>query len=189
MISPRYPSTFRPATDFTFRMLKNSFTKNVTGISIPLPSYLRTTEMNTVMTSTAQPTKKTISIVSEPESINIIENLIEELRTEHNIHEDAFGNILVSVTEAVNNAIQHGNEYNPSKKVTVTYEVEGDNLIFTVQDEGPGFDFYNLPDPTAPENLEKPTGRGVFLMKHLSDQVIFSDNGRCVEMYFKTSIH
>lgn len=170
-------------------MLKNSLAKNIFCISILLPSYLRTTEMNTIMTSTAQPTKKTISIASEPESINIIENLIEELRTEHNIHEDAFGNILVSVTEAVNNAIQHGNEYNPSKKVTVSYEVEGDNLIFTVQDEGSGFDFYNLPDPTAPENLEKPTGRGVFLMKHLSDQVIFSDSGRCVEMYFKTSLH
>jgi serine/threonine-protein kinase RsbW len=154
-----------------------------------LPSYLRTTEMNIVMTSTAQPTKKTISLVSEPESINIIENLIEDLRTEHNIHEDAFGNILVSVTEAVNNAIQHGNRYNPDKKVTVSYEIEGDNLIFTVSDEGPGFDFYNLPDPTAPENIEKPTGRGIFLMKHLADQVIFSDNGRSVEMYFKTSLH
>lgn len=189
MISARYSFTGRRESDFTFRMLKNSFPKNFFSVSILLPSYLRTTEMNTVMTSTAQPTKKTISITSEPESINIIENLIEELRTEHNIHEDAFGNILVSVTEAVNNAIQHGNEYNPAKKVTVTYEVEGDNLIFTVQDEGHGFDFYNLPDPTAPENLEKPTGRGVFLMKHLSDQVIFSDNGRCVEMYFKTSLH
>ncbi len=131
----------------------------------------------------------TMQVISQPESINIVEKLIEDLREEHNIHEDCFGNILVAVTEAVNNGIQHGNKYDPSKKVSITYEVEGDNLMFTVQDEGPGFDYYNLPDPTAPENLEKPTGRGIFLMKHLADQVIFSDNGKTVEMYFKTSVH
>lgn len=131
----------------------------------------------------------TLQVVSQPESINIVEKLIEDLREEHNIHEDCFGNILVAVTEAVNNAIQHGNNFDPAKKVNITYEVEGDSLMFTVQDDGPGFDYYNLPDPTAPENLEKPTGRGIFLMKHLSDQVIFSDNGKTVEMYFKTSVH
>ncbi|MCC6385261.1 MAG: ATP-binding protein [Bacteroidia bacterium] len=141
------------------------------------------------MTSTAHPAKKTVSIVSEPQSINIIEKLIEEIRDEHKIHEEAFGNILVSVTEAVNNAIQHGNKNDPSKKVIVTYEIEGDTLIFSVTDEGTGFDYYNLPDPTSPENLEKPTGRGVFLMKHLSDQVIFSENGKTVELYFRTSVH
>jgi serine/threonine-protein kinase RsbW len=130
-----------------------------------------------------------LQIVSQPESINIVEKLIEDLREEHSIHEDCFGNILVAVTEAVNNSIQHGNQFDPSKKVNITYEVEGDNLMFSVQDEGPGFDYYNLPDPTAPENLEKPTGRGIFLMKHLADQVIFSDNGKTVEMYFKTSVH
>ncbi|MFI5220217.1 MAG: ATP-binding protein [Bacteroidia bacterium] len=131
----------------------------------------------------------TVQVVSQPESINIVEKLIEDLREELNIHEDAFGNILVAVTEAVNNAIQHGNRYDALKKVNITYEVEGDNLMFSVSDEGRGFDYYNLPDPTAPENLEKPTGRGIFLMKHLADQVIFSDNGKTVEMYFKTSVH
>lgn len=129
---------------------------------------------------------QTLEIVSRPESINIIERLIDDLREEHNIHEDAYGNILVAVTEAVNNAIQHGNKYNPDKKVKVTYEREDDTISFSVTDEGKGFDYYNLPDPTAPENVEKPDGRGVFLMKHLADQVIFSENGRVVEMYFKT---
>jgi serine/threonine-protein kinase RsbW len=128
----------------------------------------------------------TIDIVSEPHSINIIEKVIDELKNEYDIHEDSYGNILVAVTEAVNNAIVHGNGSDPGKKVQVTYEVEGDRIMFTVTDQGPGFDYYNLPDPTAPENLEKPTGRGVFLMKHLADQVIFSDNGRMVELYFKT---
>jgi serine/threonine-protein kinase RsbW len=92
----------------------------------------------------------------------------------------------VAVTEAVNNAIIHGNKCNPDKKVKVYYEVDGDRIMFSVADEGTGFDYYNLPDPTAPENIEKPSGRGVFLMKHLADQVIFADNGKTVEMYFKT---
>jgi serine/threonine-protein kinase RsbW len=129
---------------------------------------------------------QTIEITSRPESINVIERLIDDMRSEHNIHEDAYGNILVAVTEAVNNAIQHGNKYDPNKKVKITYELEEDTISFTITDNGSGFDYYNLPDPTAPENIEKPTGRGVFLMKHLADQIIFSENGRMVELYFKT---
>ena len=127
-----------------------------------------------------------LEIDSRPESINIIEKLIDDLRAEHNIHEDAYGNILVAVTEAVNNAIQHGNKYDPNRKVKIGYELDDDTISFTIRDQGPGFDYYNLPDPTAPENLEKPTGRGVFLMKHLADQIIFSENGSTVELYFKT---
>jgi len=134
------------------------------------------------------PTKytNTLSIVSQPQSINIIEKVIDDMKSEFDIHEDSYGNILVAVTEAVNNAIMHGNQSDPSKNVKVAYEVDGDRIVFTISDEGKGFDYYNLPDPTAPENLEKPTGRGVFLMKHLADQVIFSENGRVVELYFKT---
>jgi len=129
---------------------------------------------------------QSLQVPSEPHSINIIEKVIDDLKKEFDIHEDAYGNILVAVTEAVNNAIQHGNALDSTKQVNVLYEVDGDRISFTVSDEGRGFDYYNLPDPTAPENLEKPTGRGVFLMKHLADQVIFSDNGRVVELYFKT---
>jgi serine/threonine-protein kinase RsbW len=134
------------------------------------------------------PTKytNTLNIVSQPQSINIIEKVIDDMKNEFDIHEDSYGNILVAVTEAVNNAIMHGNQADPSKNVKVAYEVDGDRIMFTISDEGAGFDYYNLPDPTAPENLEKPTGRGVFLMKHLADQVIFSENGRVVELYFKT---
>ncbi|HMR46204.1 MAG: ATP-binding protein [Bacteroidia bacterium] len=130
---------------------------------------------------------QTIQIESKPESIHIIERLVDDLKGEHNIHEDAYGNILVAVTEAVNNAIQHGNKYNPNLKVKISYEVENDTISFAITDQGKGFDYYNLPDPTAPENLEKPTGRGVFLMKHLADQIIFSNNGSSVELFFKTS--
>jgi serine/threonine-protein kinase RsbW len=57
-------------------------------------------------------------------------------------------------------------------------------IKFTVKDEGQGFNYDNLPDPTAPENIEKPGGRGIFLMKHLSDEVSFRNNGTEVELSF-----
>lgn len=126
----------------------------------------------------------TMQIVSQPESINIIEKVIDDIRTEFDVKEECYGNMLVAVTEAVNNAIQHGNKYDPKKMVSFSYEIDNERITFVISDQGSGFDYYNLPDPTAPENLEKPTGRGVFLMKHLADQIIFSEEGKVVEMYF-----
>ncbi len=130
-----------------------------------------------------------LQIVSQPESINLVEKLIDDIKAEYNIHEECYGNMLVAVTEAVNNAMQHGNKYDPDLKVNIAYEVDSEQIGFIVSDEGPGFDFMNIPDPTDPENLERPTGRGVFLMKHLADQIVFSDNGKVVELYFKTGGH
>ena len=63
-------------------------------------------------------------------------------------------------------------------------ELDDDMIKFIIQDEGPGFDFHSLPDPTAPENIGKPSGRGIFLMKHLSDEVNFKKMGREVELSF-----
>lgn len=131
----------------------------------------------------------TLHIPSQAESIHLIEKLIDTLREEHKVNEECYGNMLVAVTEAVNNSIQHGNKYDNAKQVEVQVEVEVDQISFTIRDQGSGFDYLNLPDPTDPENLEKPAGRGVFLMKHLADQIIFSENGRVVELYFKTSGH
>jgi serine/threonine-protein kinase RsbW len=128
--------------------------------------------------------RQKLHIPSKPESINIVENLIDKIKDQLKICEDCYGNMLVAVTEAVNNAIYHGNKSDPSKKVDIGYECSPEKVAFYISDEGSGFDYYNLPDPTAPENLEKPCGRGIFLMKHLSDQIIFNDNGRVVELYF-----
>ncbi len=122
---------------------------------------------------------------SKTENINQVERLIEQIRDQYPLHEDVYGNMLVAVTEAVTNAIQHGNKLNPSKNVNVNCDYAEDKISFTIKDEGTGFDHYNLPDPTSPENLEKASGRGIFLMKHLADQIIFSDSGRTVELSFK----
>jgi len=128
-----------------------------------------------------------INFPSKAENINLAEKLIDELCEKHNVHEDHYGNILIAITEAVNNAIHHGNKLDPEKSVTLGYSVDGDKLSVLIADEGPGFDFENLPDPTEPENIEKPHGRGVFLMKALADEVQFEQNGAEVEMVFDLS--
>jgi len=129
--------------------------------------------------------QQTMELSSQPESLTAIERMIDDVRTKYNVSEDVFGNMLVAITEAVTNAIYHGNKADPKKKIKVSYMLSDHNLSFTIADEGPGFDYYNLPDPTSPENLEKECGRGIFLMKHLTDQLIFSENGRVVELNFK----
>lgn len=129
----------------------------------------------------------TCSFPSHPDSIVKVESFVEGLRDRYSIKDDVFGNILISITEAANNAIIHGNKCEDDKEVIIDAEYnDGSNvLIFRVKDQGDGFDFNNLPDPTSPENLEKISGRGVFLMKQLSDWVIFSDEGSTVELQFR----
>jgi len=129
--------------------------------------------------------QQTMELSSQPESLTAIERMIDDVRTKYNVSEDVFGNMLVAITEAVTNAIYHGNKADPKKKIKVSYMLSDHNLSFTIADEGPGFDYYNLTDPTSHENLEKECGRGIFLMKHLTDQLIFSENGRVVELNFK----
>jgi len=128
-----------------------------------------------------------ISFPSVADNIGLVEKLINEICSAYGISEDHYGNILVAVTEAVNNAMQHGNKLDPGKKVNLAFLAEEKSLSFLVSDQGSGFDFRNLPDPTNPENLEKPNGRGVFLMRHLADKVEFSDNGRSVQLNFQIS--
>ncbi|MDX2001517.1 MAG: ATP-binding protein [Chitinophagales bacterium] len=126
-----------------------------------------------------------IKIASNPDNIVEVENFIDQIRETINIGDDVYGNIIISLTEAVNNAIIHGNECDENKEVTVSCKKDGHKIVFSVTDEGEGFDYNNLPDPTDPENLEKLTGRGVFLMKQLSDLLVFSKGGSSVEMHFK----
>ena len=121
---------------------------------------------------------------SKPENIAVVERLIDQLSEQHSIIPEHYGNVLIAMTEGVNNAIVHGNKLDPEKSVTVVCAVDEKNLVFRISDEGPGFDFDNLPDPTAPENIEKPHGRGVFLMRHLADECAFEDGGRIVELTF-----
>lgn len=128
--------------------------------------------------------KNNIQFPSKIENISIIERLVDELTQQYRINSEIYGNILVSMVEAVNNAIIHGNKLDENKSVKVEYEVENDVFMFSIKDEGNGFDYKNLPDPTSPENIEKPHGRGLFLISHLVDELTFEDNGSklCVKI-------
>lgn len=128
-----------------------------------------------------------ISFPSVSDNIGLVEKLINEICSAHQVAEDHYGNILVAVTEAVNNAIQHGNKLDPGKKVSLAFSSANNRLSFQISDQGDGFNHENLPDPTNPENIEKPNGRGVFLMRHLADKVNFLDEGRTVLLEFNIS--
>ena len=117
-------------------------------------------------------------LATETASIHKVENYIDDLCTKLN------GNILIALTEAVNNAMNHGNKMNPQKQVKLTCEGCQGSIDFKIEDEGEGFDYDSLPDPTDPENIDKPNGRGVFLMKHLADEVEFHDEGKVIELKF-----
>src|SRR5271154_2373536 len=125
-----------------------------------------------------------IEIPSLTENIRIIESFIDNAKEKYKLDDDIYGNIMIAVTEAVNNAIKHGNKDNSSKNVLISLSLEDGLIKFKIQDEGDGFDYHRLPDPTAPENISKPGGRGIFLMKNLSDEVDFKEKGKVVELSF-----
>ena len=122
---------------------------------------------------------------SELDTLAKVEQIIEDIKEEFNISEEIYGNILVSLSEAVNNAIKHGNKLDPNKLVDFLFDSDETNFTFKITDEGYGFDYKNIPDPTHPDNLEKPDGRGIFIMKSLSDHVEFNETGSEVKISFK----
>jgi len=122
---------------------------------------------------------------SEPSNIVLVEKFIDDVFKEVQIKDEMYGNVLVAVSEAVTNAMIHGNKANEAKNVTLGISLpKGNNVCFTIEDEGIGFDPEVVPDPTSPENIEKPNGRGIFLMKHLADKVDFEKNGARVHIEF-----
>lgn len=125
-----------------------------------------------------------IQIPAILENIRIVESFIDNVKDKYNINDDIYGNIMVAVTESVNNAIKHGNKMDKNKNVVLSAIYEENFVKFIIEDEGEGFDFHNLPDPTAPDRLDQLGGRGIFLMRHLSDEVSFSNNGKAVELIF-----
>lgn len=125
-----------------------------------------------------------LTVTSNPNSITEVTKYVNKLISRHKICPQRQGDIMISTTEAVNNAMIHGNSMKPEKKVVIRTRCHKDSLEVIVRDEGPGFDYTNVPDPTAPENICKCGGRGVFLMKELSDDISFKDNGSTVKMSF-----
>ena len=128
---------------------------------------------------------KEVKIESRIENLRIVENAVDDFSSEIGIEQDNYGKIMVSVMEAVNNAIIHGNKSVQSKIVEIKISFNKNILKISVADQGVGFKPKEIPDPTRPENIENINGRGVFLMSKLADEIEFNDSGNKVTMYFK----
>lgn len=127
-----------------------------------------------------------LQLPSNSNSIAVVEHFVDDLVATLSIGDDVYANLMTCLNEAVTNAIFHGNKQDSEKTVYFNLElINNKRLVFTIADEGSGFDFNNLPDPTSPENLENLSGRGVFIMKQLADQCIFNTLGNEVELHFK----
>lgn len=108
-----------------------------------------------------------------------IEGILSHL-SERRIATDLFYDIKLVLSELFVNAFIHGNKQDPSKKITVQYSIEGQKLILMIEDEGSGFDYKNMRDPVSDENVIKVSGRGLFLVKHLSDRINFNEKGNVI---------
>lgn len=128
--------------------------------------------------------EKEISIQSKLDNICHIEKLVDEISDQCKLSSDVYGKILIATIEAVNNSIVHGNKLDVNKTVDVGFQISNTSIHIYVKDQGPGFNFNEVPDPTKPENIENVSGRGVFLMKNLADNIFFNDNGSQIELVF-----
>jgi len=111
----------------------------------------------------------------------VADALLEELQKQ-GYSEVAVFAVRLAIEEALNNAIRHGNAMDPGKTAELVYEVTDDQVDIRIRDEGPGFDFEDVPDPTLDENLDKPTGRGLMLIRAYMDMVEFNEKGNELHM-------
>lgn len=107
------------------------------------------------------------------EAVNDAEALAVRFAEETGLDESEVMQISLSVREAAINAVMHGNQRDPAKKMTLSFERTPGEMIVTIRDEGPGLDVTSIPDPLAPENLMKTSGRGIFLIRTMMDEVQF----------------
>jgi serine/threonine-protein kinase RsbW len=113
-----------------------------------------------------------------------IPDFIEEISMEENLRDELKDKVMLTLSEAVTNAIVHGNKEDLGKTVTIDLVINLKSVVVTVQDEGLGFNPEDSPDPMKDENLLATGGRGIFLMKEYADELAFSDDGRLVTMKF-----
>lgn len=126
-----------------------------------------------------------LKIKSDIKSFGEIENFIMELYKKEGFSRKTFCRMYLSVSEAVNNAIKHGNKLDPSKYVDITFVDTINSYLFQIKDQGLGFDYESIPDPTLEENIKKESGRGIYIMEKYADMIDFENNGSTVKLIFK----
>lgn len=131
---------------------------------------------------------QSLVISSQFEEIQQVEGYLAKLKQQLAFGEDDYSRIMLALSEAVTNAIVHGNKEDPDKYVTVSAQVSGSILNLCIHDEGEGFNPDNLPDPLQEENLLNEGGRGVFLIKQYADKTTYSQKGTCLELEFELEL-
>ncbi|MCE9532646.1 MAG: ATP-binding protein [Planctomycetes bacterium] len=135
------------------------------------------------MNTNGKPIARELTISSDLSAARQIQGEIEgALHTLHFAESEIFA-IKMAVEEALVNAIKHGNQMDPAKTVRVSYHIQPERFEVRITDQGPGFDPSDVPDPTAPENLERPCGRGLLLIRYYMTKVSFDDRGSTISMY------
>ncbi len=122
------------------------------------------------------------TLESTLESVNQAEAMAEQFAAATGFQGEELQEVAMAVREATINAVLHGNAYDPKKKVHLGFERQGVTMKITVRDEGPGFILENVPDPLAPENLLKQSGRGIFLIRAYMDEVRYCQRNPGTEM-------
>lgn len=128
--------------------------------------------------------EKLISIASSKNNLYEVDNFLQSIFSEYGIDKCMHFNIYLTLSEAINNAIQHGNQFDSTKFVNVYFLQSSSSYEFIIEDEGSGFDITKVPDPISTENIRKESGRGLFLMKTYTDSFEVMNNGRIVKLIF-----
>ncbi len=130
-------------------------------------------QADSIAVSTPKDGRISFTLNSTMESVGEVEAAADKLAEQAGIDEDERFRVTMAVREAAVNAVLHGNEYDPTKKITFSMENTGLALVFTIADQGRGLVPESIPDPLAPENLLRGTGRGIFLIRSFMDEVHF----------------
>jgi serine/threonine-protein kinase RsbW len=128
------------------------------------------------------PTSTTVVIPSDPAEARRVQDAVEELLQTRNATAKDIFSIRLALEEALINAIKHGNQMDRDKTVSITYAVQADRFEIHITDQGNGFEPADIPDPTAVENIERPCGRGLMLMRHYMTEVTYNPQGNSVRM-------
>jgi len=129
--------------------------------------------------------ERLLVISSKLNQINEVRFFLDGIFTEFRLDRTLFNRVFLGVSEALSNSIIHGNRFDVNKNVTLRVFFQSDFLVIEVVDEGKGFTFDCINDPTKPVNLMNEKGRGIFLIRQLSDEMVYSDCGRKLLIKYK----
>jgi len=116
-----------------------------------------------------------------------VEKITNSIARRMKLNEEQIDNLSIAVTEAVGNAIVHGNKENPRKKIILEFHLRKNKINISVKDEGEGFEPKKLTNPLDPENIMKESGRGIYILKSLMDEVHFTEGGTKINFAMKLS--